>query len=97
MTAGNTVITFDLWCNYTGKPPAYRIYVDDHLMTERNYICKNPNYYIQETVPVYVDVGLHYLKIVSLDNTAQFEIRNFQVSGTPAELKGDIGKFYIAA
>ena len=96
MGSGNCRITFDLYCEYVGVPPAYRVYIDTMLMTERHYICKNPQYFIRETVPVSIETGLHYLRVENLNpELAIFEVRNFQVNGEPVELRSETGKFYI--
>lgn len=45
-------IEFDLYCNWNETPPAYRIYADDELLTERVYSWTNDEYVIREIINV---------------------------------------------
>lgn len=51
-------VAFDLMCDKTVDSVAYRVYVDDELMTERDYIWDNTTQYIRENVPLYTTRGV---------------------------------------
>lgn len=82
---GVVILTFDLYCDFQGVFPAYRIFVDQRLMTERNYRWDNKYFYITERVPLKTVPGPHYLVIENLDkDNAEFKIDNFRVNGKPS-------------
>ena len=82
---GIAFVTFDLYCQYTGDFPVYRIYVDGRLMTERNYRWNNKHHYITERIPLKTVAGPHYLVVENLNkDTAEYEIRNFKINDEPA-------------
>ena len=82
---GIAFVTFDLYCQYTVEFPAYRIYVDSRLMTERNYRWDNKHNYITERIPLKTVAGPHYLVIENLNkDTAEYEIRNFKINNKPS-------------
>ena len=49
------VIQFNLWCEWSDFPQAYRIYFNETLMTERNYIWDNERDVLQERLVVHAD------------------------------------------
>ena len=51
-----TKILFNLYCDWKHFPPTYRVYFNDELMTEREYIWKNDQQLVQENVPVIADI-----------------------------------------
>ena len=45
-------IFFYLYCDWSDFPQAYRIYYNDELMTERDYIWDNSTRVLQEMIPL---------------------------------------------
>ena len=41
-------ITVDVYCNWEADPQGYRVYIDDDLLTERTYLWRNNEYFVQE-------------------------------------------------
>ena len=81
MDKGVAFVTFEVWCKYSQEWPAYRIYVDNELLTERDYRWKNPKDVIVERIPLLTIPGPHYLKLENLTpKFSEFEIKNFQVN-----------------
>jgi hypothetical protein len=75
------IISFDLWCSCGAEYPAYRLYVDNQLMTERTYIWKNPTVYITEVVPLLATTGKHTIRIERVKKVpGEFQISDFKVN-----------------
>lgn len=83
-------ITVDLWCKYKSqKPPAYRLYVNNELLTERTFLWDQHINYLTEHLIVEVDRGVHELRLEPIDGnpTTEFTLENMHVNGRPAGLK----------
>ena len=77
-------ITFELDCEWTGPVPAYRVYVDGELFTERSYIWKDQ--YLEEMLQIEAEPGRHRIDFENLNSdTASFTMRNCQVLDGPAK------------
>jgi hypothetical protein len=75
------LITVDLYCNWEVEPQAYRIYVDQDLLTERTYFWRNSEQYVQENIIVNIEPGQHYLKIEPVNKEfSGFYYTNFAVN-----------------
>ena len=75
-------VTFELWCEWSNSPPVYRIYINDELLTERDYFFDNKEVYLEEHAPLLTSAGAHYLKIVNLTpKDGDFVIKNFKING----------------
>ena len=77
-------ISVDVWCDYDNfVKPAYRVYVDSDMLTERTFIWKSTGQYIREHIEVNLVPGSHFLSIENLTpETAVYRIENIQVDGT---------------
>jgi hypothetical protein len=78
-----TTITVDVYCARSEGSPIYRVYVDDDLLTERNWSWPAYEVYIQEHIEVDVAPGSHKLDIVDCSNNNVFYLKNITVNGTP--------------
>ena len=56
-----TTILVDIHCNWEVDPPAYRLYVDDDLLTERSYIWRDQ--FVQEHAVVELKPGTHSVRV----------------------------------
>lgn len=92
---GVSTVSFELWCDYTGEPPIYRIYIDHFLMTERTYIWKNPDSYLIETIPLRTISGPHTLKIETTKRSCRFHIKKFAVNDVPKVLREHDMRFVL--
>ncbi len=81
----HTYINVDVWCRYNGEAPIYRVYVDDQLLTERDFIWESSRHYISEHIEVLLDPGWHTITIENCSGPAvEFFTRNIVVNVKPA-------------
>jgi len=73
------IVSFDIFCKWSGKAPTYRIYVDDELQTERDYKYNNNEVYLNERLPLYLTSGMHSIQFENLGNQSIFSIENFTI------------------
>jgi hypothetical protein len=60
-------ILFYLYCDWKHFSPTYRVYFNDELMTEREYIWDNKHHILQEHIPVTIDVTVpHTVRIQAI-------------------------------
>jgi hypothetical protein len=79
-----TRLTLDVYCETTKNGvPAYRVYVDNDLLTERSWIWPAYEIYIHEYIEVMVDPGTHQVKIESCGADTNFITKNFTVNEQP--------------
>lgn len=82
-------LSVDVMCNWLGYNPAYRIYVDGDLITERTYRWNNDHEFVREHILVYLNAGTHTLKLEKVrnrDSLSDFDLKNFAINDQPAEL-----------
>jgi hypothetical protein len=77
-------ITLEIYAHWGDMPPRYRIYVDDNLLTERDFIWKGTQHYIKENIIVNLRSGKHNVKVDQINNSGTLEIRNIRVDGVPS-------------
>ena len=54
------LVQADIHCNWEGKPPNYRVWVNDELFGERTYIWKDE--YLEEVLQIYAPIGKYTIK-----------------------------------
>ena len=74
-------IDADVYCDTGASPSAYRVYVDDCLLTERDWIWPSYETFIREHIIVDVEPGQHLVRIERCQGTAEFSVRRFTVNG----------------
>lgn len=82
------LLAVDVMCEWLGYEPAYRVYVDGDLLTERTYVWGNQQY-VREHLVVNLEPGEHQLivdPIINHGTQAQFKLTNFTINGQPAVL-----------
>lgn len=78
----HTVISLDVYCSTTQHGvPAYRLYVDNDLLTERSWIWPAYEVYVKENIEVDVDTGPHQVRIESCGAESNFTTKNFTING----------------
>lgn len=76
-----TTISIDLYCEPFSVPQAYRLYIDDDLLTERTYIWQNPEQFVREHIVVNLEPGWHEIKIEPISpGFIGFKYKNFQLN-----------------
>lgn len=75
-------ISAEVYCNWDLEPPAYRVYIDGDLLTERTYRWVNPDQFICERIIVNVEPGIHQFRIEAVNpaNQDKFSVRNVHVN-----------------
>ena len=82
------LLAVDIMCEWLGYEPAYRVYVDGDLLTERTYIWGDQQY-VREHLSVNLEPGEHQLivePIINHGTQAQFKLTNFTINGQPSPL-----------
>ena len=79
-------ISADIFCTWVNDNPMYRVYVDDHLLTERNYRWNNEHQYVREHIIVDIEPGTHSFYLETIGYDAKFTVGNFTVNGRPTQL-----------
>lgn len=92
MKALGGTIEFDLFCDWEGEPPSYRLYINDCLFAERTFRYKN-NQYLHEVVPIFAIPGEYYIIVEPLDE-AEFRMRKLEATSGPMKIIGD-NKFEV--
>lgn len=76
------IATFDIYCDWSGEPPIYRVYVNDELFSERAYIWQDS--YLTETLQISAEPGKYPVRVEYLnDDNCNFKIQNRNVSFGP--------------
>jgi hypothetical protein len=71
--------------------PAYRIYVDSDLLTERTYVWQHEDTYVEELITVKLGPGAHRLKVEKLnDPRDMLRISNVRINDQPANFEFSI-------
>lgn len=74
----------DIDCEWEGLEPAYRVYVNDELFTERTW--RWTDSYINETLQISAVPGVYSIRLEPvLPNLARFSVVNRGVEVGPAE------------
>ena len=58
------IIEVDVLCDWQSEPPSYRLYIDNELFTERDYIWRNPNQWVREILVAELAPGKHRIDVV---------------------------------
>ena len=84
MTTDFTKIEFDLYCEWKTNPPAYRVYVNDEMFTERNYVWSGPQY-LTEILQLSAPAGRYKVRIENL-GTGSFKVRGLKCTAGKASI-----------
>ena len=79
----NVAVTVDVYCTRSEGSPIYRLYVDDDLLTERNWAWPAYETYVREHIEVDVGPGSHKIDFVDCSNNNIFYLKNITVNGQP--------------
>jgi hypothetical protein len=76
-----THIDVDVYCDTGADASAYRVYVDDCLLTERDWVWPSYEVFIREHIIIDAAPGPHQVRIQRCLGTAEFSVRKFTVEG----------------
>ena len=76
-------LTADVYARYNDKPPRYRLYIDDNLLTERDAGWNGLEYYVTETMIVFLEPGDHAFRLEQIGTDGTVSIKGLQLNGSP--------------
>ena len=79
-TTQHRTMTFDVTATWhDDPPPVYRIYVDGHLITEREFTWPGYQVYIRENLVCNLLPGPHVLNIENVNNNGNFKLAGLHI------------------
>ena len=81
------VITADVYAHWGEEYPRYRVYVDNDLLTERDFIWPGSEAFIRENIIVNLDPGTHQVRIEQVNKQGSITVKNITVDGASSEPK----------
>lgn len=78
----------DVYCDWEGLNPVYRLYVNDELFTERTW--RWTDAYLEEVLQIEADPGTYALRWELVPpHLAQLSVTNFRVEFGPAQVENN--------
>jgi hypothetical protein len=77
-------LTVDVYAHWSIRPPIYRVYVDNNLLTERDFIWSGTANYIRENIVVNLELGSHTLRVEQVNNTGSIKTDNITLNSQPS-------------
>jgi len=81
------IITADVYAHWGEAHPRYRVYVDDDLLTERDFIWPGHEIYVKENIVVELEPGVHNLRIEHINKHGKIEVKNIIVDGLASDMQ----------
>ena len=79
-----TTVTADVYSTICGE--AYRLFIDNELLTERTFIWDPKLEYVKEHIIVQAEQGsIHTVSVQSVNNLPCFSLKNVTVDGVKTE------------
>ena len=76
-------VIFDIYCDWEGTPPIYRVFVNDELFTERTWIWTDR--YLEESIQINAPPGEYQVRYELVDpEHAAIKVRNLRIETGPA-------------
>lgn len=82
-----TNITIDVYAQYSDTYPRYRVFLDDDLMTERDFIWQGHEIFIRENIIANLGSGDHVLRVENVSTSGSIKGKNIMVNGVPSAAK----------
>jgi len=76
-------VQYDVFCDWSGPPPRYRLYVQGELFTERTFNFVQS--YLEEVIPINAVPGDYVIKYEMIDSNAHLAAQNPRVISGTAE------------
>lgn len=78
----------DVYCDWEGLPPIYRVYVNDELFAERTWTWTD--YYLEEMLQLEAEPGKYAVRYELVPpHLAELTVKNMRVDEGPANIKGN--------
>ena len=88
MTQKFVRVLADIYCDWEGLAPTYRVYVDNELFAERTW--RWTDCYLEEMLQIQADPGKYLITYeLLLPNLAQLTVKNMRVVQGEANIKGE--------
>jgi hypothetical protein len=78
-------ITADVYANWTGLQPTYRIYVNDELLAEHDFTWNGYEVFIREHIQAILPAGNHNIRIEHINTHGTIKVKNITVDGVAVE------------
>jgi hypothetical protein len=89
MTKKFVRVVCDVHCDWEGLPPAYRVYVNDQLFAERNWVWTDS--YLEEVLKIEAEPGKYGLRWeLVTPHLAQLRVENVRVDYGPGNIKNNV-------
>ncbi|MCX7592749.1 MAG: hypothetical protein N2235_03095 [Fischerella sp.] len=86
-------IVIDIQCVKQGEKTIYRIYADNDLIVERDWVWPADKMYVRENFIIEVDTNsMHSVRVESVTNDTEFVIRGGVIDGKSVD---KFDKFYV--
>ena len=88
MTKKFVRVLADIYCDWEGLDPSYRVYVNDELFTERTW--RWTDSYLEEMLQIEAEPGKYHLRWELVPpHLATLKVRNVRVDYGPANVKNN--------
>jgi hypothetical protein len=78
-------ITADVYGHQFDQVPRYRIYVDQDLITERDFIWPGHEVFVRENIVVNLAPGNHKIRIEQIGTNCKVLMKNITIDGVPSK------------
>lgn len=78
------LITVDVYAHWGDVNPRYRVYVDEDLLTERDFIWPGHEIFICENIVVNLEPGTHVLRVEQINTGGTIRTENVTLNGAPS-------------
>lgn len=79
------LITVDVYASGGDVQPRYRVYVDNDLLTERDFIWPAHEIYIKENIEVNLTAGKHSVRVEQVGTNGKIHTKNVTVDGASSK------------
>jgi hypothetical protein len=77
-------LTVDVYASWGDIAPRYRVYVDNDLLTERDFTWNGTEQYIRENMILNLEPGVHTLQVEQINTGGTIRTENVIVNGIPS-------------
>ena len=74
-------LTVDVYASWGSVSPRYRVYVDNNLLTERDFVWSGTDQFVRENIIVNLQPGFHTLKVEQINTGGTIRTENIIVDG----------------
>jgi hypothetical protein len=88
MTKHFVRVVSDVYCDWEGLAPTYRVYVNDELFAERTWIWTQE--YLEEALQIFAEPGKYHIRYELVPpNLAQLQVQNMRIVEGPGTIKNN--------